>query len=366
MARAPKVEEERPSHDALEGVGHPRETLVLAGHAAAEQTLLDAYRSGRMPHGWLFVGERGIGKATLAYRLARFIFAHPDPASPEVAAATDLSISRDHPAAHRVAAGVHGNLLVVQREWDEKNKRYRSALSVEAVRRIIPFLGTTASEGGWRVVIVDTADDMTPSAANSILKNLEEPPRDTLFLLLARSRGALLPTILSRCRMLDLLRLSPQDTEAVLREVAPGLAISREDGLAAALAAGSPRRLVELRQADGVALYRLLLASIERGDRQAQLKLSARSGDASGLEHFTELFSGYLSRRVRGLAEPAAEARPPDVSLVTWAELWEKAAQSGREVDEYNLDRRQFVLDLLETSAGMLRRPGVATARQTS
>jgi DNA polymerase-3 subunit delta' len=215
-------------------------------------------------------------------------------------------------------------------------------------------------------VIVDTADDMTPSAANAILKNLEEPPRDTLFLLLARSRGALLPTILSRCRMLDITPISPQETEVALREAAPNLAGARDSGLAAALASGSPRRLVELRQADGASLYRLLLAAVEQGDRQAQLKLSALSGDASGMEHFLELFLGYLSRRVRGLAEPAAEARPPAVPLVTWAELWEKAAQSGREVDEYNLDRRQFVLDLLETSAGMLRRPGATTARQTS
>jgi DNA polymerase-3 subunit delta' len=355
MARAPKIEEERPPHDALEGVKLPRETSILLGHAAAEQTMLEAYRSGRMHHGWIFSGERGIGKATLAFRLARFIFANPDPTSAEVAAAHDLAVPDDHPAARRAAIGVHGNLLLLQREWDDRNRRYKSELSVESVRRIIPFLGTTAGEGGWRVIIVDPADDMNRNAANAILKNLEEPPRQTLFLLLAESRGALLPTILSRCRTLELTPLTPQETEAVLKEVAPDHTEPRGDGLATALSGGSPRRLIELRQGDGVVLYRLMLAAIERGDRQAQLRLSGLAASPQAAEQFTELFEAYLARRIHGVPEPAAEAKPPAVPLVTWAELWEKATHSGREVEEYNLDRRQFVLDLLETSATALQ-----------
>jgi len=362
MARAPKIEEERPPHDALEGVKLPRETSILLGHAAAEQTLLEAYRSGRMHHGWILAGGRGIGKATLAFRLARFIFANPDPTSARVGTAHDLSVPDDHPAARRVAIGVHGNLLLLQREWDDRNRRYKSELSVDSVRRVIPFLGTTAGEGGWRIVIADPADDMSISAANAILKNLEEPPRQTLFLLLASSRGALLPTIVSRCRALEMAPLSPEEMEAVLEDVAPHYAEARGDGLAAALAGGSPRRLIELRQGDGVALYRLLLAAIERGDRQAQLKLSALAASPQAAEQFMELFEGYLSRRVHGLPEPAVEARSPAVPLVTWAELWEKATHSGREVEEYNLDRRQFVLDLLET-AGALGRPGTPNKR---
>jgi DNA polymerase-3 subunit delta' len=207
-------------------------------------------------------------------------------------------------------------------------------------------------------VIVDVADDMNPSAANAILKNLEEPPRRTLFLLLARSRGALLPTILSRCRPLDLSPLSPDDTEAVVQAVAPDLAEARGDGLAAALAGGSPRRLIELRSGEGVALYRLMLQAIERGDPQAQLRLSAQAAEPVALSQFMDLYEGYADRRVRGLPEPiAAEANPPSAPLVTWAELWEKATLTRREVETYNLDRRQFVLDLLESSAAALRRP---------
>jgi len=358
MARAPKVEEERPPHDALEGVRLPRQTTILVGHRHAEQALLDAYRSGRMHHGWILAGERGIGRATLAFRLARFLFAHPDSSSPEVAAAEDLSVPSGHRQAHWLEIGAHPNLLHLQREWDDQRSRYRTVLAVDAIRQITPFLGTTAGEGGWRVVIVDPADDMNPSAANAILKNLEEPPRQTLFLLIAKSRGALLPTILSRCRTLNLLPLSAEETQAVVREAAPELARGRDAALAAALAGGSPRRFIELERQAGVELYRLMREAIEGGQPEAQLALSARASAAAVTEQLMDLFKGYLSRRVRGEPEPAGAANPPAVPLVSWAELWEKATLSGREVETYNLDRRQFVLDLLETSAAALRQPG--------
>lgn len=359
MARAPKViEEERPPHDALEGVPLPRETTHLVGHRAAEQALLEAYRSGRMHHGWIIAGERGIGKATLAFRLARFILAHPDPASPEVAAAKNLFVAPEHPTARRIAIGAHGNLLHLQREWNEKQARYRSELVVESVRRIIPFLGTTAGEGGWRIVIVDPADDMNPSAANAILKNLEEPPQRTLFLLVAKSRGALLPTIRSRTRTLSLDPLSVSETEEVVRDLAPDIAEGKDAKIAAALAGGSPRRFIELVRRDGVELYRLMRDAIEARDRPAQFKLASFAGDAATMEQLLDLYEAYVSRRVRGLAEPIAPRELPPAPLVTWAELWEKAALSGREVEEYNLDRRQFVLDLLETSAAALRQSG--------
>lgn len=355
----PKAEEERAPHDALAGIPLPREASVLVGHAAAETALLDAYRSERMHHGWILAGDRGIGRATLAFRLARFLFAHPDLAATAVADAIDLSVAGDHPAARKVAAGSHPNLLHLQRDWDEKNKRYKTALSVEGARRLIPFLGSTAGEQGWRVVIIDPADDMTPSAANAILKNLEEPPKRTVFLLIARSRGALLPTILSRCRTVDLAPLDAASLDAVMASVAPDLAGSADARLAAALSDGSPRRLIEMQRQDGISLYRLLLGALEKGDRGAQLRLSGLAADAAGLEHVLELFEGYLVRRVRGEPEPAPESKPPAAPLVTWAELWEKALVSGREVDTYNLDRRQFVLDLLERSAAALGQSGI-------
>jgi DNA polymerase-3 subunit delta' len=222
------------------------------------------------------------------------------------------------------------------------------------VRRIGPFLGTTASEGGWRVVIVDPADDMNRSAANAILKNLEEPPRQTLFLLVTERRGMLLPTILSRSRVLALEPLTAEETLAVVRQAAPGVAESEDATLAAALSGGSPRRFIELARHDGVTTYRLMRRAIEERDRPAQFKLSAGQGDSGAMRQFLALYEGYLSRRLHGQPEPEGTP-PPTAKLVTLAELWEKAALSGREVETYNLDRRQFVLDLVETAAAAFR-----------
>jgi DNA polymerase-3 subunit delta' len=258
-----------------------------------------------------------------------------------------------------MAAGAHGNLLHLQREWNDRDKRYRTELSVDTVRRITPFLGTTAGEGGWRVVIVDTADDMNRNAANAILKNLEEPPRQTLFLLIAERRGSLLPTILSRCRTLHMEPLSASDADNVARTVAADAGEGGEAELSAALSGGSPRRLIELRRKGGVELYRLMRLAVERDDRAAQFRLATLAGDQERMQQFLELFGDYLSRRVRGEAEPEGGAPAAGVPLVTFAKLWEKATLSGREVEEYNLDRRQFVLDLLETSAAALNRPGI-------
>jgi DNA polymerase-3 subunit delta' len=360
MARAPKMDVERPPFDAIEGVPLPRETSAFIGHRQAQGTLLDAYRSGRMHHGWVLAGERGIGKATLAFRLARFLFAHPEPDSPDVAMAEDLGVSPQHAAARKVAAGTHPNLLHQQREWNDKTGKFRSDIAVETVRRIGRFLGTTAGEGGWRVVIVDPADDMNRSAANALLKSLEEPPPRTLFLLLARSRGALLPTILSRCRTLDLAPLTEAEASDVVRQVAPHLAPASEDHrLAATLAGGSVRRLIELSQQDGLAQYRLLLSAVEESEPRARYALAAQASDDRVTEQILSLYQDYLLRRVRGTPEPAKTARPPSLPLVTWAELWEKATLSWREVDTYNLDRRQFVLDLMETTAAARRQAAV-------
>ena len=160
----------------------PRLTQELFGHAEAEQTLLDAYRGGRMPHAWLIGGESGIGKATLAYRMARFVLAHPDPAMPAVQKAKSLGVPADHPAARRIAGQAHSDLLVLRRVINEKTGKLFTVIRVDDVRRTVPFFGSTAGEGGWRVAIVDPLDDLNSAGANALLKVLEEPPPRALLL----------------------------------------------------------------------------------------------------------------------------------------------------------------------------------------
>src|SRR5665647_1725052 len=155
----------------------PRETSALFGHADAEQALLESYQSGRIPHAWLIGGPPGIGKATLAYRLARFVLAHPDPKAPEVQKATSLAVDAEHPVARRIAAQAQGDLLVLERVINEQTGKLYTVIRVDDVRRSVPFFGSTAGEGGWRIVIVDAVDDLQREGANALLKVLEEAQR---------------------------------------------------------------------------------------------------------------------------------------------------------------------------------------------
>src|SRR6202166_1011212 len=198
---------------------HPRETSTLAGHREAEAALLNAYRSGRIPHAWLIGGAQGIGKATLAYRMARFVLSHRDPSMPAVQRAETLWVDPSDSVARHIAAGAHGGLLTLERTLNDKGV-IRSVITVDETRETITFFGSTAAVEGWRVCIVDTVDELNPNAANALLKVLEEPPQQSLFLLVSHAPARVLPTILSRCRKLMLRPLSTEDVIRAATEAA--------------------------------------------------------------------------------------------------------------------------------------------------
>src|SRR5215216_5419336 len=189
---------------------HPRETGALFGHREAEMALLNAYRSGRIPHAWLIGGPQGIGKATLAYRMARFVLANSRPMAPSVQHAETLALDPDEPVARQITAGSHGGLLALERGLNDRGV-LRTVITVDETRETISFFGSTAAVDGWRVCIVDTVDELNPNAANALLKILEEPPQQSLFLLVSHAPARALPTIQSRCRKLPLRALSTED-----------------------------------------------------------------------------------------------------------------------------------------------------------
>jgi len=155
---------------------HPRETQELFGHADAEQTLLEAYRGGRIPHAWLIGGPRGIGKATLAYRMARFVLAHPDPNAGAVKAARTLAVDAEHVVARRIAAQAQPDLLVLERTVGDRGK-LRQDIAVDDVRRSVAFFGSTAGEGGWRIAVVSrSAPKRKPSFSHRRATIMCAPP----------------------------------------------------------------------------------------------------------------------------------------------------------------------------------------------
>ena len=310
-------------------VSHPRETTDLFGHRQAEMALLNAYRSGRIPHAWLIGGAQGIGKATLAYRMARFVLAHPDPFAAAVQHADGLNVEREDPVSRRIAAEAHGSLLVLQRTANDKGV-LRTVITVDETRETITFFGSTAAAEGWRVCIVDTVDELNPNAANALLKTLEEPPRQSLFLLISHAPGRVLPTILSRCRRLPLRPLvGPDVIQAVSR--ATGLA-ANDPALrdAAEAAEGSVSRALTLLGGDAVKLHHktaALLASLPRVDPRELHSLGDALGgsDKVALATFIDSIERWVGARLR-TEDPNADLP----RLARLAEVWEKISRARR------------------------------------
>ena len=333
-------------------VPHPRETLTLHGHVEAESAFLDAYRGGRMPHAWLIGGPRGIGKATLAYRMARFVFAHPDPANSAVQNAESLALAPDNPAVRRVAAQGHSDLLALERVEDDKGK-LSAVIPVDMVRKTIGFFGSTAGEGGWRVCIVDSADELNAAGANALLKILEEPPAKSLLLVVSHAPGRLLPTIRSRCRRLALRPLSGEDVGRSLADALQRDATEADIKAAATASDGSVARALDL--LGGTALkvreqVNTLLGALPAvNPRDLHALGDALGRDESAFAAFVDAVRDWLSARVT-----AARAEPS--RLARFADVWDRLNKAARDVEVFHLERKPMVFNvfgwLAEASRG--------------
>ncbi len=340
----------------------PLSNPTLVGHQGAEQSLIQSWTRGRVPHGWLFTGPPGIGKATLAHRFARFLLANP--ITPETGLFAEpppatLALDPEHPVFRRVAAGGHADLMVLEREIDPKTKRERGVITVDQIREIGQFLHLTSAEGGRRVVIIDPIDDLNSSGANSLLKVLEEPPKDTVLILISHMPGGLLPTIRSRCRR---LALSPLSQDEFSRWFATLDETPDTYPLIAALAEGSPGRALALIEEGALELYRDMVKLLASGDQAALYEFGDRLGratNADSFRRFAELYPSLLARIARsaGAGEGMAEIVGGEGALATklisrvgldrLIEVWEKTRQLLAQAIHLNLDRKQTVLEVL-------------------
>jgi len=364
--------------DQAPGAPHPRETEKIFGQDAAQQAFLDAFNSGRLHHGWLLSGPRGIGKATLAWRIARFLLATPPPqdgglfgAPPPV---TSLDIDPDHPVARRVASGGEPGLTLIRRTVSEETKRLRNEIVAEDIRRLNKFFGLSAADGGHRVVIVDAADEMNPTAANALLKMLEEPPARSTLLLVSHQPSRLLPTIRSRCRTLRLSPLGPADMAKAMEQTGVDLPENTEH--LTVLASGSVGAALRLVSMDGLRLYADLIAllnTLPRLDRPRAIALADSVSGRGASDKFAlllDLIDTALSRlAMTGVAgaPPAPEAAAGEAQVLArladtpargraWAERAGEIMARTRHGAAVNLDPGALVLDtvfkLQDTAAG--------------
>ncbi|HEX8665142.1 MAG TPA: DNA polymerase III subunit delta' [Beijerinckiaceae bacterium] len=348
---------ELPEPDQLAGTPHPREQAAFFGHVEAEAALLDGLRSGRLHHAWLIGGPEGIGKATLAYRVARFLLAHGGAVPP---GAATLAVDPGSPAARQVAARSHPDLAVVRRGLRKDGKGYSQEIGVDHVRRALDLFSATAGRGGYRVCIVDAADDLNASSGNALLKVIEEPPPRSVFLVVSHAPQRLLPTIRSRCRKLMLRPLSEPDLRAVIRSLGSPWTDTPEEELsrAVSLAEGSVRRAIEMLDEDKAAIVAgttALLAELPRLDMRRVIQLAEKvspRGTEGDLQLALDTAMAWVSK---GLEERAS-AGP--ARLAPLVEACEKVARAAREAEVYNLDKRPVVIALLSDLAEAVRRAG--------
>ncbi|TCP62355.1 DNA polymerase-3 subunit delta' [Rhodovulum bhavnagarense] len=363
-----------PEPDRVEGAPHPRETPRLIGQEAAEAAFLDAFTGGRMHHGWLLTGPRGVGKATLAWEIARFLLSRP--AAPEVTELLRdipppldrLDIAPEHPVARRLAALSDPGLFLLRRAWDDEKKRLKTVITVDEVRKLHVFFNLSAIEGGRRVVIVDAVDEMNPNAANALLKLLEEPPARATLLLISHQPARLLPTIRSRCRELRLGALAPRAMAQALEQAghAPGA------GAAALteLSGGSVGEAVRLIQLDGLALYSELvglMAGLPRMDRPRVIALAqsvtgkggaGKGGGEARLDLALRLIELLLARLARtgATGQPPTEAAEGEAAMLSrlspgphaalgWAQAAQELTARARQGKAVNLDPASLILD---------------------
>ena len=339
-----------PESDRLEDAPHPRETLTFFGNAAAERALLEAYQQNRLAHAWILGGPEGLGKATLAWRFARFLLAHPDPKAAEVQEAASLLVPGDTHAARQIAGLATADIHLLRRSFNDKTKKFFTEIKIDEVREVIDKMHRASGMGGWRIVIVDSADDLNRSSANALLKLIEEPPERALFLLVAHQPGRILPTIRSRCRRLQLEPMQPDEIEAAVRALGPSFASAPEATLRAAAEAaeGGVREALRLLDEESLAFDRSLgamlrrLPQVEWGAVHALTDRLAGHENEQAFETFLSMLYRFLDARVKAEAGEGAGAG----RLIGYAGAWEEIVEAVRETLVFNFDRRALVLGI--------------------
>jgi DNA polymerase-3 subunit delta' len=355
--------------DRVPGAPHPRETANLIGQEAAEAAFLDGFNTGRMHHAWMLTGPRGVGKATLAWSIARFLLATPDAGGDDMFGGppppTSLHIDPEHPVARRIAAGADPGLVSVTRTPNEKTGRLRDQIGVDDIRKLSGFFQLSATDGGRRVVIIDAADDMNTQAANALLKMLEEPPERATLLLITHQPSRLLPTIRSRCRTLRLGTLDGVQMQNAM--VQAEVDVDANSAALAELSGGSVGEAMRLSLLGGLQIYTEIigiLGTLPQMDRARTLRLAetaAQRGAEEKLDLLFTLLEIALARLARTGATgkpPAVEAAPNEAAVMSrlaktphqgraWADVGHAAMARARHGRAVNLDPAALVLDTI-------------------
>lgn len=285
----------------------PRQNPDLIGHEEAEKFFLSLWKSKNLPHGWLFSGPRGLGKATMAFRFARFVLSSGKTefsnTKENPSTLKNLFMSFEHPIFRKVAAKSHPDLFTLEQTKVTDSEINKIDITIDKVRQAGEFLRKTPAESGWRILVVDSVDEMNIHSANALLKILEEPPKQTLLLLINHVAKKLLPTIRSRCCTVKFRTLETKKIEVFLKQQRPDLK-NEEINQLAVLSQGCPGGALHLADQGGITLYRQmidLLNNLPKMDTTTLYTLGnqfSRHGEKQSFKLFMELLKGWIGRLV--------------------------------------------------------------------
>ncbi len=363
-----------PESDCIAGAPHPRRARQLVGHDGVQRAFMTAVRSKRVHHAWMLSGPKGIGKATLAWRIASYLLTSASGPDADPDSRNETGHGRllvpppdvSNPVFSRILALSDPDLFLCRRTWNEKRQGMRPFITVDEIRRLRSHYSQTSANAGWRITIIDAVDDMNPSAANALLKLLEEPPERALFLLVCHQPALIIPTIRSRCSKLSCRPLNAEQVGSVLS----GLGCDPEDRHLVALAElsdGSPGTAVQLLDSQGVEIYGdivRILSGAPGMDRALVYRL-ADSCSGRNNEHRFDIILRLLAVALARLArfsvlgaENMTESVPGEKQMWSrlsqmpgmasrWAELAQELPPMGRGAATVNLDPASIILDML-------------------
>ena len=363
-AKLAEVEETNPDH--------PRLATSLLGHRSQEQTFLDAFNASRMHHAWLLHGAKGIGKATFAYRAARFLMSEgasdaADSLFGDAAPPQSLDASPDHRAVRLIIAGSHPDLFAL--EASRKTPRGPATIAVDDVRTLIESTHLTIADGSWRVVIIDATDSLNRSSANTLLKLIEEPPPRTVLFIISHQVGGVLPTIRSRCLRLPFAGIEDQDVARILAARRPD-ADADAIGQAVRLSAGSPGRGIALLDGGGSGIVDALAEVLEGRRGEGGLKAEAFAALVAKDPFHYAIAGEALTAWLAGAARPADAApvagmtdaltlqarQAARLGPKPWLDLYQHAATRMERTSAVNLDPVQVLVDILLRIQALLAR----------
>ncbi len=353
---------------------HPKYCTKIMGHEKIEAMLVELVASDRMPHALIFSGQKGIGKASMAYQLTKFLMARgiKDPDQDALFGGDDLpeeicdslDSDPDHPSVKRVLSGGHPDFRALERYYDADKNKFKASLEVDQLRSVAPFLRMSASEGGWRIVLIDDADTMNRNAQNALLKILEEPPKNTLLILVAHRLGALIPTIKSRSRVVNFNTLSEESLKSLIMAQGHHFNAQELENLCY-LSDGSLGNAINFVENGGLDVLAKILSVMQTypdfdwGDIHALGDDMARSGQESAYQHFQDitqwLFRQLLFMKARGeqtmrgpLALDVFHDIYNELSLVQLIKLSENLKEHFDRTERGNLGKAQSVLETFE------------------